>query len=148
MNLKFWMGFILMFVFGCLLAGVAFSAESMDRDRAVRAIIGEAEGEGYDGMYAVACGLRNRGSFDGVYGDRAVILHKGRLWRFKDGQPQYEISTEIIQKAGKAWSNAEWGEDVTGGATHWENIDQFGVPYWARGLKKTAKIGSHTFYKT
>lgn len=108
-------------------------AEWLSESRAVRCLLGEASGEGYSGMYAVACAIRNRGTFKGVFGENAKHVDKE--------------SDETIQLAFKAWSESEQGEDVTKGATNWENIDAFGVPYWAKNMKKTIKIGHNTFYK-
>ena len=41
-------------------------AETIPTNDAVRAIIGEAGNQGYLGMLAVACGIRNRGTLKGV----------------------------------------------------------------------------------
>jgi spore germination cell wall hydrolase CwlJ-like protein len=34
-----------------------------------------------------------------------------------------------------------------GNATHFENIEKFGTPYWAKNMKKIGKIGKHTYYE-
>ena len=70
----------------------------------VRAVLGEAEGEGYQGMLAVACAIRNRGTLKGVYG-----LFAKRVY-----------STRSIALAEKAWA-ASRILDVTKGATGWGN---------------------------
>ena len=106
---------------------------------AVRAIIGEAEAEGYEGMYAVAHALKNRNTLRGVYGHKAVNEE------FKRGDRV--ISGKIIQKAMKAWYDAKNGHDVTNGANHWHNVGREGETYWTRVYQKTATIGNHVFYK-
>lgn len=53
-----------------------------------------------------------------------------------------KILKEIIQKVFSGEI-----EDITKGATHYENIEVFGVPYWAKKMTVTAKVGSHTFYR-
>lgn len=99
---------------------------------AVRAIIGEAGGEGRAGMLAVACAIRNRGTLTGVYGLNA---------RQVDHQPEY-----VWRAARGAWT-ASASRDITCGATHWENVSAFGVPAWARSMTVTTNIGHHVFFK-
>lgn len=104
-------------------------------ERAVNAILGEAEGEGYAGMYAVACAIRNRGTLKGVYGERAPRVVGGKI----------ERSVRVM--AERAWAESERGRDVTGGATHWENVRAFGWPDWAKGARVTLRLGQHVFFK-
>lgn len=99
---------------------------------AVRAIIGEASGQGYQGMLAVACAIRNRGTLKGVYGLKAKHV---------DRQPRW-----VWVKARKAWKEAK-RRDITRGATHWHNVDREGENYWTRKLTKTVKINQHQFYR-
>jgi spore germination cell wall hydrolase CwlJ-like protein len=105
---------------------------TLDPDLAVRALIGEASGEGERGMLAVAGALRNRGTLRGVYGLRAKHV---------DRQPAY-----VWTSARRAWAMSATN-DLSAGATHWENTRAFGVPYWAKTMRVTATIGNHTFYQ-
>lgn len=100
--------------------------------QAVRAILGEAAGEGETGMLAVAAAIRNRGTLKGVYGLRnpAVDRAPARVWA----------------SARRAWAMSATN-DITLGATHWENVKAFGKPRWASSLTVTTNIGRHTFYK-
>ena len=107
-------------------------AGEIAEEQAIRAILGEARGEGELGMYAVACAIRNRGSLRGVYGAKAKIP---------------DLTPELWQKASKAWFTSLEGTDMTGGATHWEAVQTFGKPYWADSMVRTVKIGNHTFYR-
>lgn len=102
--------------------------------RAVNAIIGEAENQGYNGMLAVAYAIRNRGTLRGVYGEHSPRVKKAGL--------------RIRAEAAKAWKNSQmrWG-DITGGATHWENVKAFGRPYWTASMVPTVLIGDHQFYR-
>lgn len=97
-----------------------------------RCVIGESASEGSKGMIAVAEAIRNRGTTKGVYGCNA---------KFVDNEPQW-----VWDKARKAWELSEH-TNVTEGATHWENLKEFGKPWWADSLTKTVKIGNHQFYK-
>jgi spore germination cell wall hydrolase CwlJ-like protein len=109
---------------------IARPGEAISEQAAVHAVLGEARGEGYRGMYAVACALRNRGRLRGVDGAFADV---------SDASPQ------LHQLAAKAWAESEDGEDITHGADHWFSGKNY--PYWARGHRPTAIIGHHRFYK-
>ena len=121
-------------VLGAFLAqGQALASEARYTDeQAIKAVLGEARGEGFDGMYAVACAIRNRGTLKGVYGATASME---------------EIGPELYQQASRAWFNSEYGGDPTLGATHWHNVEREGENYWTRKLTRTYKVHSHTFFK-
>jgi len=121
---------ILIFCLITFCFGQIASAEIPEK-LAIRALIGEASGEGYRGMLAVAGALRNRGTLRGVYGVNAKHI---------DREPQW-----VWDMARKAWA-ASLDQDITGGADHWESI-KFKKPYWADSMTKTVLIGSHQFYK-
>lgn len=143
----FWMG-----LFGAFLGWLAFGAgeahsAELEEDRAVRAIIGEAEGEGPRGMYLVACALRNRGTFRGVYGDRAVTWSGNGLMR-RHGQESLVIQPIIYHQAMKAWHESAYGEDLTLGATIWqsqEDMQSSGMDF--DKLDCTIIHGGHYFFK-
>lgn len=101
----------------------------------VGCILGEAEDQGYEGMLAVAHGIRNRGHLRGVYGCRASRVVNNK------------VSGKIRNMAFKAWRQSRTGQDITGSATHWENVKAFGKPYWADSMIKTVQIMDHQFYK-
>ena len=98
---------------------------------AIRAIIGEAADQGYEGMLAVACGLRNRGTLKGVYGVNAKHI---------DNEPKW-----VWDLALKAWKESAT-KDIVAAADHWES-DKFSIPTWAKDMVVTVKIGNHVFYK-
>ena len=106
-------------------------AEEIDDNLAIRAIIGEASNQGYQGMLAVACGIRNRGTLKGVYGLNAKHI---------DNEPQW-----VWDLARKAWEKSAH-KDIVKGATHWESID-FRVPSWTKNMIITYKYKKHIFYK-
>ena len=103
----------------------------VERD-CIRAIVGEASGEPYEGMVAVGEAIRNRGHLKGVYGLRAT---------HSDREPKW-----VWDRATRAWE-ASRTSNLTKGATNWEAIETFGKPYWTKGMVKTAKVGSHSFYR-
>lgn len=103
---------------------------------AIRAIIGEAEGEPFQGKVAVACAIRNRGSLQGVYGKTAP-----RVIQNKFSQKTYLQSVQ-------AWEISKDPEscEFIQGADHWEG-DKFKRPEWSKRMTKTAHIGNQTFYR-
>ena len=117
----------------CSILGTAYAqGVELDEGLAVRAIIGEASGEGLKGMTAVAEAIRNRGYLRGVYGANAKHVDKEPRW--------------VWELAREAWLNSRV-TNLVKGADHWENTKVFGEPYWAKSMIKTAEIGSHSFYK-
>ena len=117
-----------------LFALVVFAADAkpIPEAQAVRAIVGESANQGARGMLAVAGAIRNRGTLSGVYGLKNPIADKqpARIWN----------------QARTAW-HASATNDITHGATHWENIKAFGKPTWAARMKVTATIGDHVFMR-
>lgn len=126
-----WAGILAIIIFStfsCERAG----AEVIKKEDAVKAIIGEASNQGYRGMLAVACGIRNRGTLKGIYGLKAKHIYKEPMW--------------VWDMARRAWKESEHN-DIVFGATNWENIKAFGEPFWAKKMTKTVKIKDHSFYK-
>lgn len=107
-----------------------------------KGVLAESVSEGYEGMYAVTCVVKNRiekGMSIGLSGMKRKDLDG---WISKN-------TTESHRKMARSLVEAVFNgkEDITYGSTHYENLERFGVPYWATSMKKTVKIGSHTFYK-
>lgn len=101
-------------------------------------LITEAGGEGEDGMVAVGEVLRNRGwSPRGFFG-----LARNDLQKFIARE-----SETTRRAARRACRRVLDGSDLTKGATHYENVEAFGVPRWAKKMKITRKLGRHTFYQ-
>ena len=105
--------------------------------KAILAIIGEAEGEGFEGMLAVAGAIRNRGSFRGVYGLKAQRVRK------------HLYSQKTYDLARTAWVESE-SLDESNGATGWgneEDLNKFCSEAWWHNCVITAHIGRHWFYR-
>jgi hypothetical protein len=107
-----------------------------------KGIVAEAVDDGRAGMYAVACVVRNRVNKGLPLG--LVAMKRRDLKKFCCNQSEYKIviAKEVVHQVFE-----HKGEDITGGATHFENIQKYGKPQWAYGMKKTVKIGCHTFYR-
>ena len=96
----------------------------------IRACIGEASSQGYQGLLAVAVGIRNRGTLQGVYGLNA---------RHIDREPKW-----VWDLARKAWQESKYNRIHS--ATHWESID-FKKPKWAYKMKEVYRYKEHIFYE-
>ena len=113
-----------------LLTSLNSFADEVDDEQAIRAVIGEASNQGYDGLLAVCVAIRNRGHLKGVYGLKAKHVDKEPEW--------------VWAMARKAWKESKHNRFHSG--THWENIKAFGTPYWVKDMAVVCKIGCHTFY--
>lgn len=114
-----------------LCAGLAQAGE-IPEDDAVRILIGEAANQGKVGMIAVAEVLRKRGSTKGFCGLKGKHV---------DSQPAW-----VWEMARKAWRASE-KTNYTRGATHFENLEDFGTPYWAENMEVVFVHKDHTFYR-
>jgi hypothetical protein len=111
-------------------------AGAIPKTRAVNAIIGEAEGEGYKGMLAVACAIRNRGTLKGVYGEKSKRVR------------EHLYGAKIFVQSVRAWEESAYPINCQfiDGATHWEGT-AFPTPKWAEYMKQTAVVGNQRFYR-
>jgi hypothetical protein len=127
-----WLASFLMTV---ILLSVA-SADEIPKTKFVDAIIGEAEGEPYQGKLAVACAIRNRGTLQGVYGVNAPRVR------------QHKYSTKVFVDSVRAYEESAHPEscEFIDGASFWEGTS-FKTPYWAKNMVVTATIGRQRFYR-
>lgn len=130
-----------------LLACTPCRAAQVDPERAVNAIIGEAEGESYFGKLCIAAAIRNRGHLRGVYGERAPRVVG---WSLRESEAAIKLyGRDVRRDAVRAWEESEHN-DPTHGATGWGNdadLREFAKHKWWRKCVVTCKIGGHTFYK-
>ena len=130
--------FALFIMAGCV------QAQTITEEKAVRAELGEAENQGYDGMLAIACAIRHRGSLRGVYGYKAIKLVNGHYYRGKR-----QIGYKAVQDAKTAWVESSQ-VDTVNGATGWGNeadLNKFCSQAWWNKCIVTARVGSHWFYR-
>jgi len=120
-------------------------------------LLGEARGEGKQGMQAVANAIENRVLKPCWWGHtfREVCLKKyqfscwlpndpnrGKLLKFSELDPIYGVAEELARKAMAGTLN-----DITNGATHYYAKNIKDLPNWAAGKKPCADIGHHLFFK-
>ena len=114
------------------------------KEQIANCIIGEAVGEGYEGMKAVALVYRNRYESGMPLLKGCVALKRKDLGDFiiEQGEIAGNLADMVVSEV---FENKCF--DFTFGATHYENVKQFGVPDWADSMDITTIIGQHTFYK-
>lgn len=137
-----------------------------DIDIVAATIVGEAGGEGYEGMQAVKNVLQNRADKKGTIAARESLRPRQfSMWDKatagvsvpddfnKDGRPEKIQSIIDMYKKHSKWDTAVTlaktnVKDITGGATMYyasggsQVIDP---PYWAKDWKDPIVVGNHTF---
>ena len=106
-----------------------------------KGILREAADQGYKGMYAVACVVRNRyfnNMDDGLSG-----MHRRDLQRFVDKHPR---RFHAMARRALADAFATDAIDITHGATQFEST-RFRDPWWCKNMLTTAIILDHVFYR-
>jgi len=133
----------------------AMEPASADVDVLARTLWGEARGEGWDGMQAVANVVINRVRIGGWYGagvqgvclkrwqftcwEPAPLGNRERMLSVDTGNAAFAMALEIA-----ALAVAGQLPDITGGATHYHNATV--SPKWASSAQVSAVVGNHTFY--
>lgn len=119
-----------------LLNGCSSPAMAYNEEEAIKAVIGEAEGNS-DEMLAVSEAIRHRGTLKGVYG-------------LKSFRVRYHLySEETYDEAETAWEESRY-TNITHGATGWGNASdmrKFSRLKWFKHCSITAHIGRQWFYK-
>lgn len=115
-----------------MLAVAAQADEVLNDDVCIKCVMGEARGEGYQGMVAVSEALRNRGTIRGVYGCHAVFNEPKWVWDL----------------ARKAWSESAHS-NLVNGADHWGStkVDGKWIAKMEKTMTFTAQVNNHRFYK-
>jgi len=126
---------LLLIIASCVHPTPGLTYEVNDRN-AIKAVIGEAENQGYKGMLYVACSIRNRASLKDVYG-----LYSPRV-------EKHLYSEHIYKVASKAWYDSQFPENCTPvkGAVSWEDTKAFGEPFWAKSMRLVLVYKDHKFY--
>ena len=101
---------------------------------AVRAIMGEASGEGYESMQTHASAIRNRGTLRGVYG-----CYAPHVWH----EPEW-----VWAKARQAWKDSATF-DYASGADHWGSkaCDKDWIAEMEKKMDFIKEVNGTRFYK-
>ena len=130
------------------------AVDAGSRDAAIRTILGEASGEGYNGMKAVAHVIINRSAASGApLSDVVHSPNQFEPWQTRANQLNgYDPNSPEYKAAAKAFDDALANPkaDNTGGATlfYSPSIMQQrgqGAPDWGQG-SPSAVIGDHRFF--
>lgn len=134
---------------------------SHDLDILARTIWGEARGEGYSGMQAVANVIMNRyqqaqastakaRQFGETVAEICKKPYQFSVWNITDpnrekaenvttSDPLFRQALDIAEKALSGTL-----VDITGGADHYHTASI--NPYWSEGLSPSAVVGNHLFF--
>ncbi len=112
-------------------------------------IVGEAVDEGTEGMHAVYNVMQNQAKhykkpIEKIAEEKYSAYKRKDLGAFVSKQPK-----DMVQFAHGLTTKEQ--QDITNGALHFENIEKYGIPKYAKdegGIIPTAKIGNHTFFLT
>lgn len=119
-----------------LLALIACQAcfAEIDDAMAVRALIGEASNQGYEGMCAHASAFRNRGTLQGIYGLNAPHVSQEPEWVWKMARRAWEASRTM---------------DYVGGADHFGSVlvDKAWIAKMEKTMIFVKQIKDVRFYK-
>lgn len=124
-------------------------------DVMARTLYGEARGEGYEGLVAVANVILNRSIRPSWWGNDIISVCK-KPWQFScwnTNDPNREKLEKITSRNKKFKECLKVSKDIilgnlednTNGATHYHTKSI--MPYWVKKNKPCAKIGNHLFYK-
>jgi len=129
---------LILIILSCLWIPIS---SSIDYATIEKAVIAEAAGEGYEGMYGVACCFRNR--LNKGMGLGSAGLRRKDLDEFIAKQtPEVRLNAKLVVYSVFVLEV----DDITRGATHFANLDECN-PYWMRAMVITVIIGKHHFMK-
>jgi spore germination cell wall hydrolase CwlJ-like protein len=132
-----------------------------DRDVLARTLYGEARGEGFDGMVAVAWSIRNRvndGRDKSWWGEGYAGVCQAP-WQFScwnQNDPNFPFLSGAKPIPAAEFANCQraaaavidgTAPDPTGGATHYYATTMPKAPAWAAKATQTLKLGHHIFFK-
>lgn len=126
---------------------LSITAVASERQIIAATILGEARGEGFRGMYAVACVIKERSVLSG----RTVAAECLRPKQFdanRDGAQLHllDSSKEANYALFLADNLDRLDRDWIGRATHFVNLS-VAKPKWAEGRTPTRVVKNHSFFR-
>ena len=135
-----WPLFILLFV----LTSPSFSMTS-ETEEVAKVLAAEGCSEGEYGIWRIGNVVANRARHRDLTPYQVVTQPKQFSgYTSKNKNELYLQCKEIADEIAKNIMNIK---DLTRGATHFENTNAFGKPYWASHMIMTSHYKNHTFYK-
>lgn len=123
---------------------LSISAFATDTEIVAATILGEARGEGLNGMYAVACVIKERSELSGRT-PAAECLRRKQFDANKNGPQLHLLKTPEAAYALRLARNLDnLDRSYVGHATHFCNT-KVSQPLWAKNPVKV--VGRHSFFK-
>lgn len=130
---------------------------AFDQEIMARTALGEARGEGQNGMIAVMWTGMNRFTSKHWYSGYTIagtFLMPKQYSCWNDGDSNRQYCADVTEEIGLFASALQWADfvlkgmsvDPTLGATHYVNLS-VAQPSWLAKAERTVQIGNHTFYK-
>lgn len=117
-------------------------------------ILGEARGEGYNGMYAVALVIKQRSTAWGKTPTQVCLQRKHfACWNKSD--PNRKKLPHLLNTPEGHWAKqmaihlTKLNSDFVKNADHYCTLKAYKANkvYWAKGKKPVAIVGNHVFFK-
>ena len=140
----------------CVFAQSAGSPLNREEKVVMATILAEAKSEGFDGMRAVACVIKQR-MIERKMGASDICLQKKQFSCWNDGtsvdsmfaKVTRNTSVQVTDFASSLAKTLVSGKDLDRGlvkfANHYCTVET--NPYWAKGKTPVVVIGHHKFYK-
>jgi len=129
--------FVILVIF--TLSRSAYSQEPIPAKQVIRAIIGEASGEGEFGMYAVATAILNRNTLSGVYGLNSPHIDKEPTWVWLQAEKALKRAKEAQIKGIPLHQGDYWGSTI---------CDKAWIAKMEKaGFVKVYEYKNHKFYR-
>ena len=135
----------------------AINPLAVDAELMTKYIFAEDAGGGPEAWSAVGNVALNRlksgkfgNSLEGVIKKMsAAIQTKSPQWQKADKGELNDFERRVFEKIKQVAEGLVSGQlpDNTKGATHFENLNAFPRPYWAKGMDAVSRVGQHTYFK-
>ncbi len=110
--------------------------------------------EAWAGIGNVALNRLKSGRFGktwkaGINGMSSAIKTKSPQWEKASKAEFNDFEQRVFNKIAQVADGLVGGQvpDVTNGATHFENLTKYPMPYWAKDMDAVKRIGTDTYFK-
>lgn len=129
---------LLLFLIFCVTA----KAQDHENQVVAEVIAAEAGGEGYQGMFAVACTIANRAKLWNKT-PYQIVTQKNQYYGYT-AKNRHLLYLRVCRTANQLAANILLLSDVTNGALYFRRLDE-SMFKWCK--TETYRIGNHIFYK-
>ncbi|KXH72796.1 MAG: hypothetical protein AM326_10950 [Candidatus Thorarchaeota archaeon SMTZ-45] len=84
-----------------------------------------------------------------IKGMSSAIQTKSPQWQKADNLEFNDFEQRVFNKIKDVTDGLVSGKipDTIKGATHFENLNRFPLPYWAKDMDAVARVGRHTYFR-